>query len=230
MKRKEWRDITKSELEALYRKYPSSAIAAMYGVTEGAVAYRRRFFGLTSDETGFRHNPGPKRRFSPPKDELANLYGKMSMRDVAAHYGVGETVIFLRLKQYGIPVRSRSESLTGKKKSLEHRLAMSQSRIGRWPGNKNPNWKGGISGPNRMARSKAAYFEWKNAVFKRANHKCEMCGIEHGTICNHCGHRVYLHAHHIQDFAKNPKLRYEPSNGKALCERCHDSEHDKKIG
>lgn len=230
MTRKEWRSITKSELEALYRKFSSSAIAAKFGITEGAVAYRRRFFGLTHKETGFRHNPGAKRQFAPPKEELAALYAKMSMRDVAAHYGVGETIIFMRLKQYGIPVRTRSESLRGKKKSLGHRLAMSKSRIGRWPGSKNPNWKGGISGPNRQARSRTAYFEWKNAVLKRANHKCEECGVEHGSVCKHCGHRTYLHAHHLKEFATNPKLRYEPSNGRALCERCHDSEHDKKIG
>lgn len=229
-KRDEWRAITRSKLERLYKKSSMPEIAVMYDVTTGAVAYRLRFFGLTARDTGFKHSPGPKRRFMPPKEELAGLYERMSMRDVAAHYGVGETVVFHRLRNYGIPIKSRSERLNGKPKTLEHRLKMSETRIGRWTGPKNFNWKGGKSSANKLARSKTAYFEWKNAVLKAGNYRCQSCGIEHGSICGQCGHRVYLHAHHIESFAGNAKLRYEPSNGKALCERCHDTEHDKQIG
>ena len=147
------------------------------------------------------------------------------MRDVAAYYGVGETVVFHRLRDYGIPIRSRSESLTGKPKSLDHRLAMSMAKRGTQAGEQHPNWKGGISSANMRARSKAAYFDWKHAVLKNAKYRCASCGIEHGSICVHCGHRVMLHAHHVKSFAENEKLRYEPSNGRALCERCHKAEH-----
>jgi len=229
-KRDEWRTISRSKLKTLYKKHSMPAIAAMFGVTTGAVAYRLRFFSLTSKDSGIRHTSGPRKSFLPPKEELAELYSKMSMRDVAAHYRVGETAVFHRLRDYGIPIQSRSERLTGKTKSLEHRLSMSRSRIGLWVGDKNFNWKGGITSKNKLARSKTAYFEWKNAVLKAAEFRCESCGIEHGSICRCCGHRVMLHAHHLKGFAEFPKLRYRPSNGKALCVRCHQTEHDKQIG
>lgn len=226
----EWRDITKPKLGGLFKKHTAPEIAAMYDVTSGAVYYRLKFFSLDARQSGIKHSPGPKRGFNPPKAELAALYERMSMRDVATHYGVGETVVFTRLRQYGVPIRTRSESLSGKPKTLEHRLKLSEVKIGKWTGKKNPNWKGGVTSGNRLARSRTAYFEWKQAVLRRAEHKCESCGSEHGSLCKHCGHRIYLHAHHIKEFAEYPKLRYEPSNGKALCERCHDSEHEKKIG
>lgn len=230
MGKKEWRVITRSRLGSLYKKHTVTAIAAMYDVTPTAVHYRLKFFGLTARDTGFKHSPGPKRSFLPPENELAALYERMSMRDVAAHYGVGETVVFHRLRQYGIPIKTRSERLTGKAKSLEHRLALSRAHIGTQAGPDNPNWKGGITSPNKLARSKRAYFDWKHAVLKTAGYRCESCGIEHGSVCGHCGHRVMLHAHHKKSFADNTALRYEPSNGRALCERCHDTEHEKKIG
>lgn len=230
MGKEEWRVITRSRLGGLYKKNTVTEIAAMYDVTPTAVYYRLKFFGLTARDTGVKHSPGPKRSFQPPKEEMAALYEKMSMREVAVHYGVGETVVFHRLRQYGIPIKSRSERLAGRPKSLEHRLAMSQAKIGKYVGPNSSNWKGGITAPNKLARSRRAYFDWKHAVLKAAGYRCESCGIEHGSVCGHCGHRVMLHAHHKKPFAKNPNLRYEQSNGKALCERCHDSEHDKKIG
>lgn len=201
------------------------AIAAKYGVTTGAVAYRLRMWGLTARDTGMKHSPGPKRRFRPSKEELAALYRKMSMREVAAHYGVGETVIFTRLRDYGIKVRSLSESLTGKPKSLSHRLAMSKALLGKKLGAANHNWRGGVTSQNHRARSRTAYHEWKAAVLRRANYRCANCGLEHGKICRHCGHRVSLHAHHVKHFAKHPLLRYEPKNGRALCDRCHSEQH-----
>src|SRR5687768_11650658 len=96
-KRDEWRAITRSRLGSLYKKHNAPEIAAMYGVTSGAVYYRLKFFGLEARDTGVKHSPGPKRRFLPAKEEISSLYERMSMRDVAAHYGVGETVVFHRL-------------------------------------------------------------------------------------------------------------------------------------
>lgn len=154
----------------------------------------------------------------------------MTLREIAAHYGVGETVVFTRIRALGITPVSLAERMTGKKKTLEHRLNMSRGRTGKYAGKDNPNWKGGVTAANVSARSRVAYFEWKAAVFKAANYQCKSCGIEHGTVCKCCGHRVMLHAHHIVPFANNPAVRYEPSNGVALCERCHRAEHDKQIG
>ena len=48
---------------------------------------------------------GPKRKFNPPKDELNELYQKLSMRAIADVYGVGETVVWKRIKEFGIKLK-----------------------------------------------------------------------------------------------------------------------------
>lgn len=219
---KKWNELTRAELIGVYKRMSGLQIADTYGVHHNTVYERFKVLGIKAH---------PSRKFSPPKKEMAELYVRMSMSEMAKHYGVGETVIFKRLKEYGIGGISRSQRLSGKPKSLSHRLAMSRSAIdsGVRAGSKNGNWKGGISSAGKRARSKAAYHQWKAAVFANADWKCEGCGAEHSSICHHCGHRIILHAHHIKEFSDFPELRYEPKNGMALCERCHGSEHHKKM-
>lgn len=170
------------------------------------------------------------RRFDPPQEELRALYKKMSMKKIADHYGVGETVVFMRLKEYGIGGIDRADRMAGVPKTMEHRVALSRARVGKQLGAKNPNWRGGKTRENLAARSRTSYLEWKRAVFVNSEWKCSKCFSEQGSYCTHCGHRVLLHAHHIKHFSEHPELRYEPSNGKALCERCHFAEHHKHSG
>lgn len=217
--KKSWSQLEKQDFVELNKNLTAPDIAKMFGVTSGAVYYRFRMFGI---------NPGKRnRKFNPPREELAVLYEKMPMLEIAKHYGVGETAVFMRLKEHGIGGISRSERLSGKPKSLNHRLAMSASAraSGIRSGERNGNWKGGVAKDGLRARSKAAYMEWKSAVFAKAQWKCEGCSKEHGSVCVCCGHRTLLHAHHIIPFSEKPELRYEPSNGKALCEQCHWKEH-----
>lgn len=219
-----WLDLTRQDLIKLRKTMTGLQIAEKYGVHHNAVYYRMRMFGLTK--------PRASREFNPPKEELAALYRDKSMADVAKHYGVGETIVFSRLRDYRIPLISKSERMTGKPKSLAHRLAMSKSALlsGVRAGPRNGNWKGGKSGANKAARSKAAYHEWKAAVLERAKWKCSRCKSEHGSLCKHCGHRVLLHAHHIKPFDTHPERRYDTKNGVALCQRCHMTEHHIEIG
>lgn len=197
-------------------------IGAKFGVTPEAVYYRLRTWGIS--------NPRSTRRFDPPKIELAELYQKLSMKQIADHYGVGETAVFMRLKEHGIGGISRADRLLGKPKTLAHRLELSRVRIGKQTGKSNPNWRGGKSSANKLGRSKTAFHEWRVAVFEKAGWKCEGCGSEQGGMCPHCGHRIRLHAHHVKEYSDYPELRYEVSNGKALCERCHFVEHHKQSG
>jgi hypothetical protein len=194
-------------------------IGEAYGVTPEAVYYRLKTWGLG--------NKRSTRRFDPPKQELLDLYGRLSMAEIAKHYGVGETVVFMRLKHHGIGGITRGDRMRGKPKTLEHRLTLSRVRLGQQVGNKNPNWRGGKSSANKLGRSRAAFHEWRLAVFKKANWLCEGCGKEQGGVCKCCGHRIRLHAHHIREYAVYPEGRYDPKNGKALCERCHFAEHHK---
>ncbi len=219
--RKDWEDLTRQDVVELSKIMSGLEIAKCYGVHHNTVYWKFRVLGLTRS----RKN----RTFNPDRKELAELYKTHTMAELAKHYGVGETVVFTRLKEYGIAVISRSVRLTGKPKSMAHRLEMSRSTraSGVRAGSNNGNWNGGTNSANKSARSKVQYAEWKADVFQNAGWKCESCGKEHGSVCECCGHKIYLHAHHLKSFDEFPDLRYTPSNGKALCERCHYLVHYK---
>lgn len=216
-------------MHALYEQMTGREVAEKYGVTYGAVYHRLRTMGLSSR----RHRPGPnrtQRTFNPKRTVLAKLIKKMSMAEIAKYYGVGETVVFMRLKEYGIEGPSRSERLTGKKKTLAHRLAMAKVQTGRIRGDKHHNWKGGISRSAYNREARLEYRLWKEMVLEASNFKCSKCGVEQGTFCRCCGQRTALHAHHLKPYADHPNLRYDVSNGIALCSACHWKEHHGKSG
>ena len=60
------------------------------------------------------------------------------------------------------------------------------------------------------------YTEWRKKVFIRDNY-----------ICQKCGDKRYIEAHHIKLWSKYPKLRYKVNNGITLCKCCHKKEHKK---
>ena len=78
-------------------------------------------------------------------------------------------------------------------------------------GAQHPNWKGGITKPNKLARTAQAYIDWRLAVFERDNYTCVFCR----------GRGVHLHADHIKPFSIFPELRLSIENGRTLCKRCH---------
>lgn len=214
---------------ALYEQMTGKEIAEKYGVTYGSVYHRLRTMGLQSR----RHRPGPNRvarTFNPRRDILANLIKKMNMAEIAKYYGVGETIVFTRLKEYGIKGPSRSERLKGKTKSLEHRIAMSKAQTGRIKGEKHHKWKGGISNSAYNREGRLEYRLWKQMVHEQSGFKCSRCGVEQGTFCECCGQRITLHAHHVRPYADHPELRYDVSNGISLCSACHWKEHHGKSG
>lgn len=216
---KTWQELNRQDFIDMNATMNGSQIARQFGVTSGAVYYRFRMFGVNATRAS--------KKFMPAKDEIEALYKTMSMKELAKHYCVSETTVFMYLKLIGVEPISRSERLTGKPKTLEHRMAMSRGmrESGSFKGEKNANWQGGLTSTNLRGRSKAEYFDWKNTVLANAQWKCAECSLEHGHVCDCCGHRVLLHAHHVKSFADHPQLRYEPSNGVALCERCHKKLH-----
>jgi 5-methylcytosine-specific restriction endonuclease McrA len=97
----------------------------------------------------------------------------------------------------------------GKKKgpvSDETRRKMSESQRKRHAGKDRT-----VAQENRFIREGIEIKLWREAVFKRDNWTCVACGK--------CG--VYLHADHIKPFAYFPELRFDVSNGRALCVPCH---------
>jgi hypothetical protein len=85
---------------------------------------------------------------------------------------------------------------------------VSRSLKGKYTGDKASNWKGGI---NQNQRTDNRIFSWKDAVIKRDDYTCQIC-LERG---------VFLHIDHIQPWADHIELRFEVSNGRALCRPCH---------
>lgn len=83
-------------------------------------------------------------------------------------------------------------------------------------GEKNPNWKGGISPKNILIRNSSEMRLWRKSVFERDNYTCIWCGARNGN-----GKAVILHADHIKPFCDYPELRFAIDNGRTLCIDCH---------
>lgn len=95
----------------------------------------------------------------------------------------------------------------GKTFSKTHRAKIGKSH----KGDKNHNWKGGITNENEKIRKSPEYKEWRTSVFERDNFTC--------VKCNRRGCK--LHADHIKPFSLYAKLRLDVDNGRTLCESCH---------
>lgn len=79
-------------------------------------------------------------------------------------------------------------------------------------GDKNPNWKGGVTSENRKIRMSLKYKLWRITIFERDNYQCLIGGKKHGNK---------LQVDHIQPFSLYPELRFELNNGRTLCINCH---------
>lgn len=97
----------------------------------------------------------------------------------------------------------------------QRRSPKTEFKKGQFAKEKHPNWKGGISPESKLERAKPAYAEWRLMVFGRDNFTCQECGRK----------GIYLHAHHIMEFAKHTKLRLDVENGITLCKDCHMKLH-----
>lgn len=179
-------------------------------------------------ETGVAKT-GPKRIFDPSREELNSLYQEYSMAAIAEIFGVGETVVWKRVKEFGL-VREDGRKKRYRKRSRAHSINISLAHRGKWSGSKNPNWKGGIYESHLAIRRTGEYRQWKIAALERANNRCEECGVENGSRCTCCGTKVSLHVHHLRSFATFPEGRFDPENSEVLCPKCHHSRHHGKSG
>lgn len=69
---------------------------------------------------------------------------------------------------------------------------------------------------DRISQNKRA--AWGRAVIERDGYRCRRCGSTED-----------LEAHHIQDYANHPALRFDLDNGITLCRKCHDMEHPWRV-
>lgn len=104
----------------------------------------------------------------------------------------------------------------GKKRSAETIEKFRQSMKGKLIGEKNPNWKGGITNPRHKIMMSEEYKDWRIAVFQKDDFTCQRCGARSGN-----GKTVILNADHIKPFSLYPELRFDIDNGRTLCVNCH---------
>lgn len=99
--------------------------------------------------------------------------------------------------------------------SEETKRKMSIDRMGKRLGEKNSAWKGGVTTENHIIRNSVEFRLWREAVFARDNWVCQKTKIR----------GVKLHAHHIQNFAQFPELRFAIDNGVTLSKEAHRQFH-----
>lgn len=73
------------------------------------------------------------------------------------------------------------------------------------------------------ARHKA----WREGVLRRAGYLCEECR-RFGRVGKDGLPVRATTAHHIRPREEWPELQYDPRNGRALCEACHNKAHPEK--
>jgi hypothetical protein len=99
----------------------------------------------------------------------------------------------------------------GTKRSLETRRKHSEAAKRQVAAGRHPFWRGGVMAANLRDRNCVEYKIWRKAVYQRDGYACVKCGGGGGR----------LEADHIKPFARFPKLRFEVSNGRTLCQPCH---------
>lgn len=114
-------------------------------------------------------------------------------------------------KKLGLKPPSRK----GVKLSLKQCEKMSKYLKGINKGEKQWNWKGGITPIQKRIRLSLQYKLWRESVFVRDNWTCQKTGEKGGK----------LHPHHIKNFAQFPELRFAIDNGITLSEKSHKEFH-----
>lgn len=86
-------------------------------------------------------------------------------------------------------------------------------------GENSPVWKGGVK-HHRVERATGTYVNWRNSVYEKDNYTCQCCGKKNGF-----GETIKFNAHHINNWADYPELRYDVDNGITMCKECHNKFH-----
>lgn len=131
-------------------------------------------------------------------------------------------------KEWNIKI---SDALKGRKLSKRIKEKIGLANAGKIPlkktrkkigdtkrGDKNPNWKGGITSENQKIRDSEEYKIWRLKVYAKDHYTCQKCKKRGG---------IKLHAHHIYNFSNNKNLRFEVCNGITFCDKCHRKFHKK---
>jgi hypothetical protein len=154
-------------------------------------------------------------------DFFINEYRKgKTFSEIANEFNVNRNTLKTIFKRKKIPMRN------------------SGSRRGRIPwnkgkeylsikGNKNPNWKGGITNLNQQIRHCYKYKKWINDIFIRDKYTCQKCNKVGGNL------EVDHHPKKFSDILKENNIDsleksfgcnelWDIINGRTLCLKCHN--------
>ena len=81
-------------------------------------------------------------------------------------------------------------------------------------GKNNVNWNPNLSDEEREKGRCGSVRSWAKRVKKRDKNFCQVCGSEENLI-----------AHHLNNYADNPNLRFNLKNGGTMCRECHRTFH-----
>lgn len=219
-------DPSRKALVGLYQRYTTYEIGEKYGVSPEIVRRRLHALGIEARKTG----PEPFK--APPRAEVNALYQKKSIDGVAKKYGVGYGTVWRWLKQYRISLKKYGNHRQKPRVFTEEhrrRIRLSHRQMAQW-GSNNPNFNDYRTQESLRLRRTGLYKEWKKKSLQLRGWKCQRCGVKYGETCKHCGHKTYLHVHHIKSFTDFPSLRFEPKNSEVLCPTCHHFRHSGKSG
>jgi len=136
-----------------------------------------------------------------------------------------------KVRVYSEEARLKMAANKGKVMSEEEKRKHSKSLMGKYRGEKCPNWKGGLTPLSILIRNSPRYAQWRQDCFIRDGFTCQKCGDDTGGNLN---------VHHKKPFSKlfeearnympllspyDSALIYTPmwklENGITLCEQCH---------
>jgi ribosomal protein L44E len=184
----------------------SVEISKILKISVDIILKRLRYNNIDIRKSGSKGNEVKIR-----KNDLYQLYviEQKPATDIALLYHVtGQTIIkFLRKYGYGEYVdgyrpkfKIRGDNHPTKKIEVREKMSKNHADFAgvknpnfgaTWMiGDKNPNWKGGITTFNCILRNSDKYNEWRLNVYKRDRYECQKCKSKHD-----------LHAHHIIEWS-----------------------------
>ena len=118
-----------------------------------------------------------------------------------------------------------SKANTGKKRSIVVRKTFSQIAKLR-KGDKNPNWKGGITSLSVRIRTCFMYRQWRSDIFTRDHFTCQWCGDARGgnLEADHIKPlRLLIQYYELLNIEQAQKCEalWDINNGRTLCQACH---------
>jgi hypothetical protein len=127
-----------------------------------------------------------------------------------------ETCRRISISKKGTPCSEAAKEATRRLRTGEHKSLETRMKMSAWQrGERNCQWKGGVTPENKAARNGMAYALWRTSVFERDDFTC--------LICDKRGHE--LEAHHINNFSGHEEERFVVENGVTLCIPCHKRFH-----